>query len=111
MSYLGKSLADGKVPIVLGSIYTVPASTRAVLKSITFFVVNNVTAVIDVHVTRSGGTRRQLRRLSLTQFQAAEYLSNGETMVLSAGDALEAFTASGGATDVDFLITGAEETP
>lgn len=108
MSFTGGSLADGQVADTTGTIYTVPASTVAIIKSMTFYNTNATGQTLNLYVTRSGGTRRQLHQeSSLAQYGTVDYLSGGEVLVLSAGDVIEADTTT--ASAVDYLITGATE--
>ena len=105
MSFVAGSLADGQVATTTGAIYTVPASTVAVLRSVSFFNTNATTQTLNVYVTRSGGTRRQIFQASMDQNTSLALLSEGETLALSTGDVLEADTTT--ATAVDYLVTGA----
>ena len=102
------SLADGQVATTTGTLYTVPGATTAVLRSVTFFNTNATDQTINVYVTRSGGTRRQLRRFTpVVQYGSVDLLVDGEVLILSTGDVLEADTTT--TTAVDYLITGATD--
>lgn len=103
----GGSLADGQVATTTGTLYTVPASTVTVIKSASFFNTNAATQTLNVYITRSGGTRRQIEQFTLSQYDTAHLLANGETLVLSTGDVLEADTTT--TTAVDYMITGATD--
>lgn len=108
MAFVGGSLADGQVATTTGTIYTVPGATVTVLKSVTFYNTNATTQTLNVYVTRSGGTRRQLRQFSgVAQYESVDLLAGGETIVLSTGDILEADTTT--TTAVDYMVTGATD--
>jgi hypothetical protein len=107
MPYSGGSLADGQLPSSVGAIYTATA-VKAVIKAVTLHNTNVTTQTINIYITRSGSTRRQLYRFAgITQFQSMDVLSDGETWTLSAGDTIDADTTTAAA--VDFTILGATE--
>lgn len=104
--FQGGSLADGQVATTTGTIYT--SSGTTIIKSASFFNTNATGQDINVFVTRNGGTRRQIARSSTVAQYATYYLlTDGEVLVLSDGDILEANTTT--TTAVDYLITGASE--
>lgn len=104
--FQGGSLADGQVATSTGTIYTSAGTT--IIKSASFYNTNATGQDINIFVTRNGGTRRQIARsATLAQFGTYYFLSDGEVLVLSDGDILEANTTT--ATAVDYLITGASE--
>jgi hypothetical protein len=110
MSFVGKTLADGQLPTTQTAIYTVPASTRAIIKSADF--VNNIATVqaVQLWIKRSGGTSRRVCAVSnLSVDEKIEAVSDGESWSLAAGDIIEGMTTTAAA--VDYTITGAEETP
>ena len=105
MSFVAGSLADGQVASSVGSIYT-STGVKTIVKSATFFNTNATAQTLNVYVTRSGGTRRQLYRdASMAQYTSFDLLSQGEVLVLSAGDSIDADTTT--ASAVDYVITGA----
>ena len=106
-TYTGKSLADGQVAIAQTAIYTVPAATIAFVKQIRFFNTNAVTQLVEIWIKRSGGTARKQAQFQLDQNEAADYLEEGGTLELSAGDAILAKT--GTAAAVDYMVLGVEE--
>jgi len=110
MSFVGKTLADGQLPTTQTALYTVPASTRAIIKS--FDLINNIATVqtVQIWIKRSGGTsRRAVNVGSLSIDERIEALSDGESWTLAAGDSIEGMTTTAAA--IDYTITGAEETP
>jgi len=101
------SLADGQLPTTVGALYTVPASTTAIIKSFVIFNTNAATQTVNVYITRSGSTRRQLHQFSVLQNASVVVLANGETWALSTGDTIDGDTTTG--TAVDYVITGATD--
>lgn len=100
------SLADGQVGTSKATIYTVPASTAAVVKSLVFFNTNASSQTLNVYVKRSGSVSRQIHReATMAQYASVNPLS--ETLFLSAGDVIEADTTT--ASAVDYFIGGATE--
>ena len=103
----GESLADGQVATTTGAIYTSDNSIRTMLRSVTFFNTNATTQTLNIYITRSGGTQRQLYQATLAQNQSFDLLAQGEVMSLSPGDALRADTTT--TTAVDYFISGVTE--
>lgn len=106
-TFTPKVMADGQVATSKGTLYTVPASTSAYVKSITFFNTNAATQTLNVYL-KPGATSRQIRRVSLAQYESYDVLDGLGPIVLETGDLIEADTTTG--TAVDFIITGVEET-
>ena len=102
MALTGKSLADGQVASSWGAIFT--ASGETVVKSIDLYNTTGSSVSVDLAVTRSGGTRRQVAKLAIDANTGQSFLGGG-AMLLSNGDAIEAQDGTGG--QVDYLITGA----
>lgn len=102
MSFTGGSLADGKVPVTVGAIYT--ASSVALLKFVSFYNTSATQQTVNVHIRRgsAGATRRQLYRFTLSQYETATI---NETITLSSGDRFDADTTT--ASAVDYVISGA----
>lgn len=105
MSFSGNSLAAGQVAAAQATIYT--SSAKSILKQLDFFNVAVTQETLSVWFKRSGGTARQIGRAVLQQNESAKVLSEGETIVMSAGDTIEADATN--ASAVDFTITGATE--
>lgn len=108
MAFTAASLAAGQLPSAVAAIYTVPVSTKAIVKSLILFNQNATDQTINVYITRSGGTRRQIYRFTgVQQYATIDVLTDGETWALSAGDTIDADTTT--ASAVDYTITGATE--
>lgn len=102
-NFTGKSLASGKVPTAIGTLYTCPANTVAYVKPPNFYNSNAATQTVVLYVNR-GATRYHLARFVLEQDEVGK---TEESLVLAAGDYLEAVTTTLNA--VDYFITGVEE--
>lgn len=98
------SLADGQLPSSVAAIYTVPGGERVRIYSLHVFSTHASSQTVNIYVTRSGGTRRQVYRTTLAQYATFNMLSSGESILLSPGDSVDGDTTT--ATAVDFLITG-----
>jgi hypothetical protein len=110
MPFVGKSLADGQLPSGLGTLYTVPALTRAVIKQIDIVSATAIVQVVQLYIKRSGSSSRRVINVNdLNLNEAIHFGDEGESISLSAGDQIEGVTTT--AASVDYTITGAEETP
>ena len=106
MAFVAGSLASGQVANAVAAIYT--ASTRVVVRSLNFYNTNAAGQTINVYITRSGQTRRQLyRSSSIAQYARLAFLSGGEVLILSGGDTIDADTTT--ASAVDYYIGGATD--
>lgn len=101
-----KILAEGQVTAAKGTIYTVPASKQAIIRTVAFTHVAGATQTVQLYVKKSGSTSRKFSR---AQIATNEFAHEEDIGTLSAGDELEAETTS--ATSVDFSIHGVEVTP
>lgn len=106
-TFTGKPLADGQVASSKGTLYTVPASTVAYVRSASFHNTNAATQTLIVYANVSG-TSRVIGYATLAQHETYYLTTGGEAIVLAAADLIEAVTTT--ATAVDYLITGLEET-
>ena len=107
MTFAVKSLADGQLATTWATLYGPGVGVKAILRSADFFNTNAVAQTLELRVTRSGSTARKFPRATLLQNESLRLLTDGEVIVLSASDVLQAQTTT--ATAVDFTITGAEE--
>ena len=106
MAFSGASLADGQVATTWGAIYT-STGVKTILRSVDFFNTNAASQTLELRITRSGMTARKLPRATLAQNESLRLLTDGEVIVLSSGDTLDAQTTT--ATAVDYTVTGATE--
>ena len=98
-------LADGLVANTKTVIYTVPALTQAIIRTVAFSHVAGGIQTIIFYVKKSGGTSRVFSR---AQLDTDEFAHEEDIGTLEAGDALEAETTD--AASVDFSVMGVEVT-
>ena len=101
-----KSLADGQLANSKGTIYTTPASTEAIIKSIILVNTNTSSETVNLYFKASGGTSRRLIPKD-TSLPASNSLIMDDLVTLEAADILEGDTTT--ASKVDFVISGVEE--
>ena len=108
MTFTAASLADGQLASSLGTIYAVPAATKAYIKNIWLYNGHASAAqVITVNIQRSGGGSRIVRKLQLGVEESASLIEGENALVLSAGDILAAFSTN--ASSVNYFISGVLE--
>lgn len=95
---------DGQLPATVGTLYEVPVSSAAYIKCLNLFNTNAAQQTILVY-TNTSGTRRVLARYVLNQNERAFF---DDTVILTAGDKIEAVTTTG--TAVDWFMSGVLET-
>ena len=101
-----KALADGQLSGSKATLYTTPASTKTIIKSITLVNTDASARTINIYVKRTGTSRRiSPKDLSLA---AGAYTAYSEVITLEAADLVEG-DASVTAV-VDYTISGVEET-
>lgn len=109
--FFAGSLADGQVQDAKTPIYTAPNSSTDVavyVRSLSLYSTNAAEQTVLLWITRAlGGSRRWRPRYVLAQNESAEVLSEGEVVLLSPGDSIEAQTTTD--NGVDFVVTGVEE--
>ena len=96
-------LAEGQVAATKGTIYTVPALTRAIVRTVSFNHVANGTQTVILYVKKSGSTSRVFARALL---ETSEFCHEEDIGTLAAGDVLEAETTN--AASVDYAVMGVE---
>lgn len=102
-----KSLATGQVAAAKATIYTVPAATQAIIRTVAFVQTGGVpTETVQLYVKESGGTSRKFSRAVIA---TNEFAHEEDIGTLEAGDELEAETTN--AASVDFSVMGVEVTP
>lgn len=101
-----KSLADGQLANSKGTIYTVPASTQAIIKSITLVNTNTTTENINLYFKASGGTSRRVV-VQDVPIAAKGLLIMDDEITMEAADTLEGDTTT--VSKVDFVISGVED--
>ncbi len=96
-----KLLADGQLANAKGTIYTTPASTQAIVKTITLVNTNSTTESVNLYV-KSATSRRIIPED--TQLLAGYLLVVDDEFTLEAADLIEGDTTT--ASKVDFVISG-----
>lgn len=102
MSLSIKALADGQLANSKGTLYTTPASTQTIVKSITLYNSGAGTNVCKIY-SKPGATSRVIFRVSLETLEHAQYVT---PITLEAGDLIEGDATS--ATEVDYTINGTQ---
>lgn len=103
-TFTPKVLAEGQLSSSKGTLYTVPTSTGAYIKQISFYNNNAAAQTINLYL-KPGSTSRQVKRYVLAQYESAIF---DFSTVLEAGDLIEGDSTN--ASAVDYVITGLEET-
>lgn len=106
MAFTPKALADGEIPSAEAPIFNATANIGTYVKAITLFNNNLANQVILIGVNRTGDVRNW-RRFELLQFESADVIDDGETMLLEPNDTIVASATN--ANSVDFTISGVEE--
>lgn len=92
-----QSLAAGQVANAVGTIFTATGPT--VVENFTIYNSSATPQTVNVYVTRSGGSRRQLYQFVLAQYDTATVCASGESLSLSSGDIVEADTTTAAVAD------------
>ncbi len=103
-TFTGKLLADGQCATGKTAIYTVPVTTTAYVKAISFFNNNATDETVDLFV-RKGATSRQIKRFVLSQYDTGVW---DIPFPMATGNLIEAKSTTGAI--VDFVVFGVEET-
>jgi hypothetical protein len=103
-TFTGDTLASGLVSNALGTIYTVPGSTVAFIKKVTFYNTSATPQTVVLYVRADGANDRQLRQWVLNQGESAEY----GAIQSGAADLLRAESTTNGV--VAYTVQGALET-
>ncbi len=107
MSEAYKVLAQGELPVAAGALYTVPASTEAIIKHMKF--VNQTGAELTITLWINGTTDADLWMPATTSIPANGSIEFEGSLSLDAAAVLNGATA-GGANDITYIISGVEIT-
>lgn len=107
MPFTPKALGDGFIPDAVETIFTATANRATYVKEFTLLNESTTTQTILIYVNRTG-ENRQWKRFELQQNEAADVLTDGQTMLLEEGDTIVAVTTSTDA--VHYTLSGVEET-
>ena len=100
MPFTAGTLADGQLATSFAAIYSPTAPV--IIESIHLYNTGTAVETVELGVTRSGSTRRQIKRFTLGPDESGVL---ERKILLSASDTLDAQTTT--ATTVDYLVTGA----
>ncbi len=101
-----KALADGQLPAAAAALYTVPAATSAIIKTITISNTDAVTRTVNLYLNVSGVNRRILPQ-NMPMPQNYTFIF-GDELTLETGDMIQGDASA--ALVVDYTINGIEET-
>lgn len=101
-----KQLGNGQLANSIGDIYTVPAATTTLIKSITLVNTNTSAETVNLYVLKASGTARRIIPKATT-LGAGYMLECDSVITLEAGDKLQGDTTT--ASKVDFVISGVQE--
>jgi len=101
-----KALADGQLPAAPAALYTVPASTNTIIKTITLVNTDAVQRTMNLYVNASGVNRRIIPQD--IPLEAKESLVWDDELTLETGDMIQGDASA--AVIVDYVISGVEET-
>ena len=104
-TFTTKQLANGQLPVSIGTLYTVPASTSTIVKSITLVNTDTVTRTVNLYI--STGTARRIIPKDLSLL-AGESFRVDEVFTLEATHLIRGDASA--ASVVDYVISGVQET-
>jgi len=102
-----KNIAEGQLPSSTGDLYTVSASTKTIIKSITLVNTNTIIETINLYLLKSGSSARRIIPKDM-QLGVGYSLIFDDVLTLGTGDKIQGDTTTG--SKVDYTISGTEET-
>lgn len=108
-TFTAKILAQGQLPNVKGTLYTVPLTAAGYVKFINAFNPSVGVETVNFYIKASGGTSRRIGHGILNQDEQLRIIEKDETLNMATGDIIEGDSTT--AATVDYTITGVEETP
>lgn len=102
-----KNLGNGQLASSKGTIYTVPASTTAIVKNISLVNTNTSAEGVNLYYKKSGGTSRRIFAVDYS-LAAGACVNHEITITMGAADVLEGDADT--ASKVDYVISGMEFT-
>ncbi len=102
-----KSLGDGQLPNAKGTLYTVAASTTAIICTITLVNTDTAMRTVNLYVKPSGSSSRMIIPQNMEMGIDHCHIYKDE-LTLEAGDLIEGDASV--ATKIDYTINGVEET-
>lgn len=104
MAFTIQALADGQLAAAKATLYTVPASTQTIVKSITLVNTDAAARTVNIYV-KPGATSRRILPKDLSIPAGGSYVHDA-VITLEAGDVIEGDASA--ATVVDYIINGTE---
>lgn len=104
MATTGKILANGQLPAAKGTLYTVPAATRAIIRNVTLAHVAGGIQTVVLYIKKSASTSRKIAQAKI---DTGEFAHEEGIETLEAGDEIEGETTN--AASVDYSIHGVEQ--
>lgn len=102
-----KNLANGQLALAEADVYLVPASTQAIIKTITLVNTDTVARTMNLYIKKAAGTSRRIIPKD-TSLPAGYLLEMDQEYTLGAADAIRGDASA--ATVIDFSVSGVEET-
>lgn len=99
-------LGNGQLALAKATIYTCPAATYALIKTITL-VATSASRTVNIYVKKSGGTSRRIIAKD-TPIDLVLERHIQANLTLGAGDVIEGDASA--ATEIDYCIFGVEQT-
>ena len=100
-----KDLGDGQLANSKGTLYTTPASTQTIVRSIILVNTGAGANTCNLYVKRDGSNSRRIMEQDLSIASKGKQAVT-EIVTLEAGDLLEGDAAS--ASEVDYVLSGVE---
>ena len=101
-----KLLAQGQLPNAKGTLYTTPASTQTIIKTITLVNTDIIAENVNLYIKDSAGTSKSI--IPVDCVLGIKYLlETDQEYTLEAGDLIEGDANT--AAKVDYTINGIEE--
>lgn len=101
-----KKLGEGQLAAATAAMYTVPASTQAIIRRIVLVNTHNAAVTVNLFTDASGTDRRECPK-DLSLEADGGTLTLGDIMTLEAGDKIEGDASV--ADKVDYQIDGVEQ--
>lgn len=104
MAFTIKALANGQLAATKGTLYTTPALTQTIVKSITLVNTDASARTVNLYVNATGTSRRIIPK-DLSLGAGESYVVN-DVITLEAADLIEGDASA--ALVVDYVISGTE---
>ena len=102
-----KSLADGQLAAAKATLYTVPADTTTIIKTISYVNTDASARDVNLYIKPSGGTSRRIIPMNM-ELGIGYMMVYDDEITLEAGDVIEGDASA--ANVVDYTINGVEKT-